>query len=147
MCPTVKPEGPLVMCSLFLLFCHKKDSLIWAIIMREIMSIYCCSSVAKLCLTLWPHEVQHARLLCPPVFPGLCLNSCPLGRWYPTISSSVVPFSSHLQSFPALGSFPMSQFFTSGGQRIGISASPSVLPMNIQGWFPLGWTGQYIRLP
>ena len=69
-------------------------------------------------------------------------NSCPLFQWcHPTISSSVIPFSSHLQCFPASGSFPMSQFFTSGGQNIGVSASASVLPMNIQDWFPLGWTG------
>ena len=71
-----------------------------------------------------------------------CSNSCPLSRWcHPTISSSVIPFSSRLQSFPAWGSFPMSQLFTSGGQSIGVSASASVLPMNIQDWFPLGWTG------
>ena len=79
---------------------------------------------------------------CPSPTPGVYSNSCPLSRWcYPTISSSVVPFSSHLQSFPALGSFPMSQFFTSDGQSIGVSASASVLPMNIQDWFPLGWIG------
>ena len=69
-------------------------------------------------------------------------NSCPLSRWYhPTVSSSVIPFSSHLQSFPASGSFPVSQFFTADGQSIGVSASASVLPMNIQDWFPLGLTG------
>ena len=74
--------------------------------------------------------------------PGAHSNSCPLSRWcHPTISSSVVPFSSRLQSFPASGSFPMSPFFTSGVQSIGASASTSVLPMNIQDWFPLGWTG------
>ena len=79
---------------------------------------------------------QHARL------PWACSNSCPLSQWcHPTISSSVVPFSSCHQSFPASGSFPMSQFFTSGGQSIGVSASASVLPKNIQDWFPLGWTG------
>ena len=74
--------------------------------------------------------------------PGAYSNSCSLSRWcHPTISSSVVPFSPHLQSFPASGSFPMSQFFASGGQRIGVSASASILPMNIQDWFPLEWTG------
>ena len=74
--------------------------------------------------------------------PRACSNSCPLSQWYhPTISSSVIPFSSSLQSFPASGSFQMSQFFTSGGPGIGVSASASVLPVNIQGWFPLGWTG------
>ena len=73
--------------------------------------------------------------------PGIYSNSCPLSQWcYPTMSSSVVPFSSHLQCFPASGSFPMSQFFTSGGQSIGVSASASALPMNIQDWLPLGWT-------
>ena len=85
---------------------------------------------------------QHARPPCPWPVPGVYSNSCPLSRWcHPTISSSVIPFSSHLQSFPASGSFPMSQFFASGGQSIGVSPSASVLPMNIQDWFPLGWTG------
>ena len=92
--------------------------------------------------SLWPHGLQHTRLPCPSPTPRACSNSCPSSRWYySTISSSVVSFSSCLQSFPASGSFPMSQIFTSGGQRIGISASVSVLPMNIQDWFPLGWTG------
>ena len=85
---------------------------------------------------------QHTRLPCPSPTPGACSNSCPLSQWcHPTISSSVVPFSSHLQSFPASGSFQMSQFFTSGGQSIGVSASTSVLPMKTQDWSPLGWTG------
>ena len=97
--------------------------------------------------SLWPHGLQHARLACPSPTPGACSNSCPSSWWYhPTISSSVVPFSSCLQSFPASGSFPMSQFFASGGQSIGGSASASVLPMNIQDWFPLGLTG-LISLP
>ena len=92
--------------------------------------------------SLWPHGLQHTRSPCPlPTF-GVYSNSCPLSRWcHPTISSSVVPFCSCLQSFPALGSFQMSQFFTSSGQSIGVSASASVLPMNIQDWSPLGWTG------
>ena len=91
---------------------------------------------------LWPHGLQHARLPCPSPTPGACLNSCPLNRWcHPTITSSVVPFSSHFQSFPASGSFPISQFFPSGGQNIRVSASASILPMNIQDWFPLGLTG------
>ena len=82
-----------------------------------------------------------ARPHCPSPTPGAYSNSCPLSWWcHPTISSSVIPFSFHLQSFPASGSFPMNQFFQSGGQSIGISASASVLPMNIQDWFPLGWT-------
>ena len=88
--------------------------------------------------SLRPHGLQHARLPCPSPTPGGCSNSCPSSRWCHPISSSVIPFSSWLQSFPASGSFPMSQFFVSGGQ---ISASASVLPMNIQDWFPLGWTG------
>ena len=92
--------------------------------------------------SLWPHKLQHARLPCPSTTPGACSNSCALSRWcHPTISSSVIPFSSHLQSFPASGSFPVSHFFPSGGQSIGVSASASVPPMNIQDWFPLGWTG------
>ena len=86
--------------------------------------------------------LQHTRLPCPSLSPRACSNSCPLNRrCHPTILSSVVPFSSFLQSFPSSGSFPMSQFFTSGGQSIGVSASASVLPMNIQDWSPLGWTG------
>ena len=92
--------------------------------------------------SLRPHGVQHARLSCPSPFPGVCSNSCPLSQWcHPTISSSVTPFSSCFPSFPAPGSFPVSQFFTLGDQSIGVSASASVLPMNIQDWFPLGLTG------
>ena len=90
--------------------------------------------------SLQPHELQHTRLLCPSPAPRACSNSCLSSRWcHPTISSFVIPFSSCLQSFPASGSFPMSQFLTSGGQSIGASAS--VLPMYIQSWFPLGLTG------
>ena len=92
--------------------------------------------------SLRPHELQCTRLPCPSPSPGVCSNSCPLSRWYhPTISFSVIPFSSCLQCFPVSGSFPMSWLFTSSGQSIEASASASVLPMNIQGWFPLGWTG------
>ena len=91
---------------------------------------------------LWPHGLQHTRPPCPLPIPGVYPNSCPLSQWYhPTISSSVVPFSSCLQSFPAPGSFQISQFFTSRGQSIGVSASASVLPINTQDWFPLGLTG------
>ena len=100
------------------------------------------SSVAQSCPTLRPHGLQHTRPPCPSPTPGAYSNSCPLSRWcHPTISSSVIPFSSCLRSFPASGSFPMCQFFASGGQSIGVSASASVLAMNIQDWFPLGWTG------
>ena len=102
----------------------------------------CCCPVAKSCLTLWLHGLQHARLPCPSVSTGVCSNSCPSSWWrYPTISSSVIPFSFCPQSFPASGSFPMSQLFTSSDQSIGASASALVLPINIQSWFPLGLTG------
>ena len=100
---------------------------------------FSCSVVSD---SFRPHGLQHVRLPCPSPTPGACSNSCPSSWWcHPTISSSVIPFSSCLQSFPASGSFPRSQFFTSGGQGIAASASASVLPMNIQDWFPLGWTG------
>ena len=99
------------------------------------------SSVAQSCPTLQSHEPQHARPPCPSPTSGVHPNPCPLSWWcHPTILSSVIPFS-HLQSFPASGFFQMSQFFTSGGQSTGVSASTSVLPMNIQDWIPLGWTG------
>ena len=92
--------------------------------------------------SLWPHEPQHVRPPCPSPTPGVYPNPCPLSQWcHPTISSSVVPFSSCPQSFPASESFPMSELFTWGGQSIGVSASTSVLPMNTQVWSALGWTG------
>ena len=92
--------------------------------------------------SLWSHGLQHARRPCPSPTPRACANSCPSSRWcHPTISSSVFAFSSCLQSFPASRSFPMSQFFTSSGQTIGVSTSTSVLSTNIQDWFPLGLTG------
>ena len=92
--------------------------------------------------SLWHHESQHARPPCPSPIPGVHPTPCPLSCWcHPTISSYVVSFSSCPQSFPALGSFQMCQLFASGGQGIGVSASESVLPMNIQDWFPLGWIG------
>ena len=100
---------------------------------------FSCSVISD---SLRPHEPQHARPPCPSPTPGVHPNLCLSSRWcHPTISSSVVPFSSCLQSFPASGSFPVSQFFTPGGQSIGVSASTSVLPMNTQDWSPLGWTG------
>ena len=119
----------LWMCSshkiILLYFCH--------------CSLFNCSVVSE---SLQPLELQHTRLPCPSLSPRVFSNSCPLGRWcHPTISSFVIPFSSYQQSFPALGSFPTSQFFASGGQSIGASASASVLPMNIQDWFLLGLTG------
>ena len=92
--------------------------------------------------SLRPHGSQHTRPSCPSPTPRVYPNSCPSSRWCrSTISSSVIPFSSHLQSFPASGSFQMSQVFASGGQSVGVSASTSVLPMNTQDWSPLGWTG------
>ena len=92
--------------------------------------------------SLWSHGLQHTRFLWPSLSPGVYPNSCPLSWWCdPTILSSVIPFSSCLHSFPASGSFQMSQLFASGGQSIGVSASVSVLPMNIEGWFPLLLTG------
>ena len=92
--------------------------------------------------SLRPHGLQHTRLPCPSLSPRVCSNSCPLIQWcHPTIASSIAPFSSCPQSFPAWRSFPVSQLFASGGQSIGASASAWVLPMNIQGWFPLGLTG------
>ena len=100
---------------------------------------FSCSVVSN---SLWPHGLQHTRPPCPSPTPRVYSNSCPLRWWcHPTISCSVVPFSSCPQYFPASGSFWMTQFFTSDGQSIRVSASASVLPMNIQDWFPLGWTG------
>ena len=115
---------------------------------EEVKAVHChpasvqFCSVTQLCPTLPPHGLQHARPPCPSPTLGACSNSCPSSQWcHPTISSSVIPFSSCLQSFLASGSFQMSRFLASGGQSIGVSASASVLPMNIQDCFPLGWTG------
>ena len=106
-----------------------KLHMLYIVVVQLIMSDY-----------FWFHGRQHTGLPCPSPSPGVCSNSSPLSQWcHPAISSYVLPFSSCLQSFPASGSFPMRQFFASGGQSIGAPAS--VLPMNIQGWFPLGWTG------
>ena len=104
--------------------------------------LHFCCSVTQSCPALQPDGVQQATLPCPSSFPWVCSNSCPLSWWcHPTIWSSVVPFSSCLQSFPASGSFLMSQLFASGVQSIGVSASASVFPRNIQDWFPFGLTG------
>ena len=115
---------------------------------NDMESLFQCRflfSSVQLLSCVWllrPHGLQHTRPHCPLPIPGVYSNSYPLSWWcHPIISSSVVPFFSRLQSFPASGYFPMSQFFASGGQSIGVSASASVLPMNIQDWFPLGWTG------
>ena len=118
----------------FLILCHfscEQGLLLLLLFSCSVMSDY-----------LWPHGLQHARLPCPSPSPRACSNSCPVSQWFPpTISSSVMPFSSCLQSFPLSGSFLMSWFFALGSQSIGASASASVLLMNIQGWFPLGLTG------
>ena len=107
--------------------------------LTHLESLFSCSVMSN---SLQPHRLQHTRLPCPSPSPRVCSNSCPLSWWWhPTFSSSVIPFSSCLQSFPALGSFPVSWLFASGGQSIGASASASVLPINIQGLFPLGLTG------
>ena len=112
---------------------HKEDE-------NSILSLQFSPSVVS--DSLWPHGLQHTRLPCPSPTPWAYSNSCPSSRWcHLTILSSVIHFSSYLQSFPASGSFQMSQFFPSGGQSIGASALTSVLPMNIQDWSPLGWTG------
>ena len=100
-----------------------------------------CCSVTKSCLPLQPHELKHTRLPCPSLSPRVFSNSCPLSQWcHPTITSSIVSFSSCPQFFPATRSFPMNQLFPSSGQSSGTSASSSILPMTIQGWFPLGLT-------
>ena len=110
-------------------------------ILRAALTWLCCS-VTQLCLTLWPHGLQHTRLPCPSLSPRVCSNSCPLNQWcQSTILSSVTHFSSCLHSFPASRSFAMSQLFTSSGRSIGASTSASVLPMNIQGLFLLRLTG------
>ena len=101
--------------------------------------LFDCSVVSD---SFWHHGLEHSRLPCPSLSPEVCSKSCPLSQWcHPTISSFITPFSSLLQSFPASESFPVSQFFASGGQSIGASALASVLSMNIQDWFPLGLTG------
>ena len=111
----------------------------------EFLKYFCYHSVqfsgSVVSQSLRFYEPQHTRPPCPSPTPEAYSN-CPSSQWcHPTVSSSVVPLSSCLQAFPVLGSFPMSQFFTLGGQSIGVSASASVLPVNIQDWFPLGWTG------
>ena len=109
---------------------------------------FCCFSVTYSCLTLCrPQGLQQARHSCPLPSNGACSNSCSLSQWcHPIISSSVIPFPSYLQSSPASGSFPVSQFFPSGGQSIGVSASASVLPLNIPDWFPLELTGLFLAV-
>ena len=120
-------------------YCFLTDSPFLSIPFLPWFSQFSCSVV---CDSLWPHGLQRARPPCPSPTPRVHSNSCPLSRWcHPAISSSIVPFSSCLWSFPASESFQMSEFFASGGQSIGVSASTSVLPMNTQDWFPLWWAG------
>ena len=122
--------------------CNQPDMLCWLKGMKKTLLHSVQFSRSVVSNSLWPHGLQHTRLPCPSPTPGAYSNSCPLSWWcHPTISSSVVSSSSCLQSFPASGSFPTSQFFTSGGQSIGVSASASVLSVNIQDWFPSGLTG------
>ena len=119
---------------------HKGSHIIWFHFYKMPISVQFSRSVMS--NSLCPHGLQHTRLPCPSLTPRAYSNLCPSRQWcHPTISSSVILFSSCLQPFPAIGSFPISQFFTSGGQSIGVSPWASVLPMNIQNWFPLGWTG------
>ena len=124
-------------------FLRKRFQLLWAEFLqisqsRNFLDVqFNCSVVSDF---LWPHGLQHLRPPYPPPTPGVYSNSCPLSLWcHSIISSSAIPFSSCLQSFPASGSFPMSQFFPSGDQSIGVSAPATVLPLNSQDWFPLGW--------
>ena len=129
---TIPPSSPAVFCS-----GPYRLSLI-----GHVCACVLCANSLQSCLTLQPTRLQPTRLLCPSPTPRACSNSGPWSRQcHPTISSSVIPFSSCLQPFPASGAFPMSQFFTSDGQGIVVLASASVLRMNIQDWFPLEWTG------
>ena len=123
--------------------CHFLLQKVWYWSIKwQMYQCYIVSSVTQSCLILWLHGLQLTRLPCPSPTPEVYSNSCPSSRWcHPTISSSVAPFSSCLQSFPESGSFPMSQLFAWSGQSTGVSASTSVLPMNTQDWSPLGWTG------
>ena len=116
---------------------QKGSLLCWALQYLQVQ--FSCSVMSE---SLWPHELQYARLPCPSPTPGVHPNSCPLSLWcHPTISSSVIPLFSWFQYFPASESFPMGQLFASGGLSIGVSASASVLPVNTQDWSPLGWIG------
>ena len=125
------------MCTFFILFPH--SLYLWYYILHLQVLFFSRSVMSD---SLWPHGLQHVRLPCPSPTPGAYSNSCPSHWWcHPTISSSVTPSYSCPQPFPVSGSFPMSWLFASAGQSIGVSASTSVLLMNIQGWFPLGLAG------
>ena len=138
--PSITPTGSLVFCSWTAFWEDGR----WLVKDSLGITMCCCSLFTHQGVFdfLWPHELQHARLPCPSLSPRVCSNSCPWSQWcHPTISSSVAPLSSCLQSFPALRSFLMSQLFASGGWIIGASVSTSIFPMNTQGWFSLGLTG------
>jgi len=139
----IKKKGILIYCEWKCKLVQPLRKTVWRCLKTlkiELPSVQFSRSVVS--DSLQPHGLQHARLPCPSPTSWAYSNSCPFSWWcHPTISSSVIPFSCCLQSFPASKYFPMSQFFTSGGQTIGISAWASVLPMNIQNWFLLGWTG------
>ena len=142
-CLNILEINPLSVVSFALIYSHSDLFTLFVVsfAVQKIFAFIQFSSVTQSCLTLRPHGLQHARLPYPSPPPRDYSNSCPLSwRCHPTISSSVITFSFWLQSFPASGSFQMSQFFASSGQSIEVSAS-SVLPMNIEDWFPLGWTG------
>ena len=138
-----------------LLYQMTEDHILWEPLSKKVLSsvryypslknntiLHCRSTMLVSRVWLWPHGLQHTWLPCPSLSPKVCSNSCPSSQWcHPTISFSVVPFSSCLHFFPALGSFPMSELFAMSDQSFGASVSASVLPMNIQDWFPLGWTG------
>ena len=135
--PVKSMDNYLVWISLILPLAYCSQYIHMDIYMKSVQ--FSCSVLSD---SLQPHGLQHTRLPCPSPTPRACSNSCPSSWWcHQIISSSVVPVSSCLQSFPASGSFPMSQFFSSGGQSTGVSASASVLPMSIQDWFPLRLTG------
>ena len=139
----VRTHKSKVATALFATYTHHNTLKFWSsnlLWKGKFSSVQFSHSVVSNSLRL--HGLQHARPPCPSPTPRVHSNPCPLSWWcHQTISSSVVPFSSQLQSFPASGSFPMSQLLASGGQSIGVSASKSVLPMNTQAWSPLGWTG------
>ena len=128
----------------FLITWMDLKALCYVILVRQRKILFCSVQFSGSVMSdsFRPHGLQHPKLPCPSPPTGACSNSCPLSRWcHPAISSSIIPFSSCLQSFPASGSFPVSQFFTPGDQSIGVSVSASVLPVNIQDWFPWGLTG------
>ena len=145
MCPSsnlYKNSESYLLTTHFYCFHYSRDKYFLNIVRKKSLVPSVQFSRSVMSNSLWPPEPQHARPPCPSPTPRVHPNPCPLSRWcHPTILYSVVPFSSCPQSFPASGSFQMSQLFASSGQNIGVSASTSVLPMNTHDWSPLGWTG------